>query len=196
MAVCEIYGIRLLEYHSMLADFSAWMRAYRVEIAQVHNRPSGSAFAISRKNCSHIYLVQPYGLVQFRFRGFTQRHFVVCGVTVAEDEKMIFFDIALHHCLAERHVASRLFPIVRKRFCHRFTNSFKPRKMNHAGDFMFTEDFVQQCFVTDIALNKKDISAGDFCDPTKTFGVRVAEIVDHDGGIACIDQLHTGVLPI
>ena len=97
------------------------------------------------------------------------------------------------HDLAECQRGIQIVLIIFHRLGNGFPHRLEPRKVNGAGNFVLGENFLQKRLVAHVALDERDVFAGDLRHAAQALGVRIAEIIDHNGRVARLDQLYTGV---
>ena len=65
--------------------------------------------------------------------------------------------------------------------------------MDDRLNFVLRKNFIETCPVTDVAIVYFDILARNFFHTFYTFALAVAEIIEYNRIIACIQKLHAGV---
>ena len=178
----------------MLADFSAFVRTDRVEIAQVHDRPFGVRFCDVAQDLFPHVLCPAVGIGAVSgFGGLAQRHLVVAGIDRGGRGKDDVLDVVLCHDLAEHQGGIEIVLIIFHRLGNGLADGLEARKVDGAGNLMLCKDFFQQRLVAHIALDELHRLAGNFGYAVQAFRVGIAEIVNYNRRMACFDQFHTGM---
>jgi len=104
---------------------------------------------------------------------------------------------ALHamrlHGLQKRPGACDIVYVVIEGPCHRIGYCLQPREMYDCVDPMITERAIEQAGVANVSLDEAGPLAGDLLDAVNDDRRAVAEIVEHDGVVAGVDQFDTGM---
>ncbi|MNN24681.1 hypothetical protein D3C81_1381220 [compost metagenome] len=177
----------------IFADQPAFMRADRIEIAQVGNAPCGVRFfQVAQDLLAHqLGLAIRIGRRQREI--LKDRHSLGIAINRRRGAEHQLSHPGRTHGGADRQQAVEVVAVILQRLAHGFAHCLERGKMDHAADAVFGKKPVQQGAVAHVAVDKMRGLAGNGGQPLDHHRAAVAQIIQSDHVVAGIEQRDPGM---